>query len=531
MPRHEPTPPTVAVIGAGTMGAGIAQVAAIAGHEVLVHDVDPEAADRAIVAIGTALDRLERKGRMDGADRAAAIGRLRVAASLAEVAPAGLVIEVVIERLDVKRALFAGLEAVVAADAVLASNTSSLSITQIAAGLRHPGRVVGMHFFNPAPVLPLVEVVAGAATDPDVVDQVVALAEAWGKTPVRTTSTPGFIVNRVARPFYGEAFRAYEEGVADPATIDALLREAGGFRMGPFELTDLIGQDINAAVSRSVWEAFDQDPRFAPSQAQAELVAAGRLGRKSGQGWFSYGEGAAVPAPSTSPAVDPPAAIVIHGDIGPLDAVLRRRSAAVAVIPRGPGVRGSWDTSHTHPTGRWEDDDDLVGRPPASGWVELPSGAELHLTRGTTAAKLAIRRHCPVVVADLVGDPTTASRIAIAAGAGTPQSVLDEAVGLLQACGLAVTVVADAPGLVVARTLAMLVNVAADAVDSGVATATDVDLAMRAGVNYPRGPLQWGAAIGPAYLLQLLSGLREHDREHYRISPWLSAREGSEDLR
>ena len=527
----DPSSHTVAVVGAGTMGAGIAQVAAVAGHQVLLHDVDSGAAERAVTSIASALERLEQKGRISPDDRAAAVDRLQVAATLADLGAAGLVVEVVVERLDVKRALFADLERIVAPDAVLASNTSSLSITEIAADLDHPERVVGMHFFNPAPVLPLVEVVSGAATNPAVAAYVFDLAAAWGKTPVHATSTPGFIVNRVARPFYGEAFRAYEEGAADPATIDALLREAGGFRMGPFELTDLIGHDVNAAVSRSVWEAFDRDPRFAPSAAQAELVAAGRLGRKTGQGWFSYGEGATVPAPSTAPSVKPPPAIVVHGRVGPLDNVLERLSSAVAVTRRDPGTTWSWSWTDEESDGFWEDVADLVERPSASGWVALPNGAELHLTRGRTATELARVRDCPVVVADLVGDPAAASRIAIAPGAGTPVHVLDEATGLLQACGLAVSIVADVPGLVVARTLAMLVNVAADAVDSGVAAPADVDLAMRAGVNYPYGPLEWGSAIGPAYILELLVGLGVHDSAHYRVSPWLATREDAEELR
>ena len=352
---------------------------------------------------------------------------------------------------------------------------------------------------------------------------------AWGKTPVRATSTPGFIVNRVARPFYGEAFRAYEEGVADPATIDALLREGGGFRMGPFELTDLIGHDVNAAVSRSVWEALGRDARFEPSAAQSDLVAAGRLGRKSGQGWFSYGEDAVVPEPSTAPSAQPPPAVIIHGRIGPFERVLERLTG-VAVLRRDPGQgwARAWGRGELV---LWEEAHDLIERPPASGWVELPSGGELHQTSGPTATELAAGRDRPVVVADLVGEPATATRIAIAAGQGTPDHVLAEAVGLAQACGLAVTVVADRPGLVVARTLASLVNVAADAVEAGVASPDDVDLAMRAGVNYPRGPLEWGAAIGPAYLVQLLRGLRVTEPARYRISPWLGLREDEEVLR
>ena len=205
---------------------------------------------------------------------------------------AGLVVEAIVEDLDVKRKLLRELEVVVPPGTILASNTSSLSITALAAGLKHPGRVVGMHFFNPAPVLPLVEVVSGLATDAAIADVVYATAAAWGKKPVHATSTPGFIVNRCARPFYAEALALLTERAADPATIDAVLREAGAFRMGAFELMDLIGHDVNLAVTKSVWEAYFHDPRYRPSVLQQERVAAGYLGRKSGRGIYAYGANA-----------------------------------------------------------------------------------------------------------------------------------------------------------------------------------------------------------------------------------------------
>ena len=279
---------TVAVIGAGTMGAGIALVAAQAGHRVLLLDVRDGAAAAAVDGLRAKLSMLAGKGRLDPAEARATAERLAVASSTADLAGCGLVIEAVAESLAVKRALFADVEAVVGADAVLATNTSSLSVTAVAASLAHPGRVVGLHFFNPADRMRLVEVVRGDATSDDVVEAAVDLARAWGKTPVLCTSTPGFIVNRVARPYYGEAQRMVEEGVADPATIDAVLREAGGFPLGPFELTDLVGQDVNLAVSKSVWEQTFQDPRYAPTIFQQRLVDAGRLGRKSGRGVFRY---------------------------------------------------------------------------------------------------------------------------------------------------------------------------------------------------------------------------------------------------
>jgi 3-hydroxybutyryl-CoA dehydrogenase len=317
VPVPLPRDAVVAVIGAGAMGAGIAQIAAQAGHRVRLHDARPGAAAQAQAASATTLAALAAKGKLstDAATQAAA--RIEPVGALADVAGSALVVEAIIEDLAVKRALFAELEAIVGDGTILATNTSSLSVTALAAGLRLPGRVVGMHFFNPAPVLPLVEVISGLATDRAVAECVHATATAWGKTPVHASSTPGFIVNRCARPFYAEALRLLAERAADCATIDAVLRDAGGFRMGPFELMDLIGHDVNFAVTRSVWEAYFNDPRFLPSVLQRELVDAGFLGRKSGRGFYDYAAGAARPVARDEPSGAAPAAITIHGDLGP----------------------------------------------------------------------------------------------------------------------------------------------------------------------------------------------------------------------
>ncbi|EDY64416.2 LOW QUALITY PROTEIN: 3-hydroxybutyryl-CoA dehydrogenase, partial [Streptomyces pristinaespiralis ATCC 25486] len=253
---------TVAVVGTGTMGQGIAQVALVAGHPVRLHDAVPGRAQEAAAAIGGRLDRLVEKGRMTSEERDAARGRLLPATDISELSDAALVVEAVLERLTVKQELFTELEKTVADDCLLATNTSSLSVTAVAGALRRPGRFVGLHFFNPAPLLPLVEVVSGHATEEAAATAAQATVAAWGKTPVRCADTPGFIVNRVARPFYAEAFAVHEERGADPATIDAVLRECGGFKMGAFELTDLIGQDVNEAVTRSVWDSFFQSPKF-----------------------------------------------------------------------------------------------------------------------------------------------------------------------------------------------------------------------------------------------------------------------------
>lgn len=279
---------TVAVIGAGAMGAGIAQVAATAGHPVAIVDAVTGAAEEGVARIIASLQRLEAKGRMSSAQLEEVVERITPVDTVAQLPQCGLVVEAVREDLDTKRDLFSRLAASQSQDAVLATNTSSLDITAIADGIPHPDRVLGLHFFNPPPLMRLVEVVSGGRSSAAVLDEATDLMRAWGKTPVRCTSTPGFIVNRVARPFYGESQRMLMGGVADAATLDAALRSAG-FRMGPLELTDFIGQDVNLAVGTSVWEQTGRDPRYEPTRLQQDLVAAGHLGRKTGQGVYRYG--------------------------------------------------------------------------------------------------------------------------------------------------------------------------------------------------------------------------------------------------
>ena len=292
----------IGVLGAGAMGTGIAQVAAMAGHDVLLVDAFSPSIDKARLTIQKAMAREVEKGRLTQ-DAAGAIER-RVTIQhvmgdyFGAFAGCGLVIEAIVEDLDAKRIAFGRIETVVSADCVLASNTSSLSVAAIGAACAKPNRVIGLHFFNPATVLPLVEVIGSLTSDPAVVHAARTLVDSWGKMTVLAADTPGFIVNRVARPFYGEALRIYEEGIADFATIDWAMKELGGFRMGPFELMDLIGNDINFAVTRSVFEALGYDPRYRPSVTQRRMVEANRLGRKNGVGYFDYREGAERPQPS-----------------------------------------------------------------------------------------------------------------------------------------------------------------------------------------------------------------------------------------
>jgi 3-hydroxybutyryl-CoA dehydrogenase len=293
----------IGVLGAGAMGSGIAQVAAAAGHQVLVTDASAEALEQARTRLGAALAREVEKGRLSRVAAHELEARITWAPGTAGeygiFRHCGCVIEAIVEELAAKQTAFRRLEAEVSDECLLGTNTSSLSVTAIAGACRVPGRVIGMHFFNPAPLLPLVEIIPSLTTAAATATAATRLVESWGKTVVQSTDTPGFIVNRIARPFYGEALRLYEEGIADKATIDWAMRDLGGFRMGPFELMDLIGNDVNYAVTRSVFEALYGDPRYKPSVTQQRMVEAGFLGRKTGKGHYAYGDGAPRPVPVT----------------------------------------------------------------------------------------------------------------------------------------------------------------------------------------------------------------------------------------
>lgn len=460
---------TVAVIGSGIMGAGIAEVAASHGHPVLVYDINADAISRAIDGIRTCLESRVARGKLSAQACEQTLQRLVPVTDIQALARADLVIEAASEQMAVKKALFAQLAEICPAKTLLTSNTSSISITAIAADLSHPERVAGLHFFNPAPVMKLVEVVSGLATSEEVVEQLSALAVKWGKQPVRCQSTPGFIVNRVARPYYAEAWRALEEQVAAPETIDAALREGAGFPMGPLELTDMIGQDVNFAVTCSVFNAFWQERRFLPSLVQQELVLAGRFGKKSGQGVYNWRS-------------DRPAASWLE--------TVSNADSAMSVQRRSDGV------------------------------TEI-DGLLLIETQGETAQALANRYGQPVVVCDRQeGDVAV-----IAVAASNPASANRKAVWHLQQQGKRVLQVADYPGLLIWRTVAMIVNEALDALQKGVASEQDIDTAMRLGVNYPRGPLAWGEQLGWQRLLRLLENLQRHyGEERYRPSSLLRQR-------
>jgi 3-hydroxybutyryl-CoA dehydrogenase len=493
---------TVFVVGAGIMGAGIAQVAAQAGHPVRLFDARAGAAAAAQAKLATTLDGLVVKGRLDAAEAKAIAARIVVAERLDEAAGAGLVVEAIVENLEAKRGLFRELEGIVGDTGVLASNTSSISITALANGLAKPGRLVGMHFFNPVPLMKLVEVVSGLQTDPAVAEAIVDVAKRWGKTPVHARSTPGFIVNRIARPYYAEALALLHERLAEPASIDACLRGAG-FRMGPCELMDLIGHDTNFAVTESVFAANFGDKRYAPSLVQREMVDGGLLGRKSGRGFFAHPAVAAAPAAPFGPPEVPAAAIVaLHGT--------------------GTAV-GRWAVALTAAGVRFESD-------VSSRWSGLQtSTGELRLTDGRTAAQVAaeegVRELALFDLAVAAGGGVPGTALAYALSASASPAWRDEVETWLRIAGWQPCLVGDAPGLVVARTIAMLINEGCDAVLQGVCTAEGADLGVKLGLNYPAGPFEWLASWDAHAIVALLDRLDAHCRgERYRVSPELRQR-------
>lgn len=287
----------IGIIGSGAMGAGIAQVAATAGHDVIVYDNNQLALDKAKANLDSTLKKLVEKQKLTDEKAKSIFANTQFASDLNQFKNCGLIIEAIIENIDVKQKLFSDLEAIVSSDCILATNTSSLSIASIASACKKADRVIGIHFFNPAPLMPLVEIIPGILTDNAITENSKKIIDSWGKVTVLTKDTPGFIVNRVARSFYGESIRIYEEGMADFATIDWALKTYGGFKMGPFELMDFIGNDINYKVTESVWTQFFFEPRFKPSLTQKRLYEAKLFGRKSGRGYYNYTEGVAIPEP------------------------------------------------------------------------------------------------------------------------------------------------------------------------------------------------------------------------------------------
>jgi 3-hydroxybutyryl-CoA dehydrogenase len=475
------------VAGAGTMGRGIAQVLAQGGARTLVYDAQPGAARKARDSIAQALGRLTEKGRLSAADADRIVGRIETVDSLDAFSSCHVVVEAIVEDLQAKRTLFSSLEERVKDDCILASNTSSLSVTAMAAACKRPGRVAGYHFFNPVPVMKIVEVVDGVLTERWATDALTGLAKRFGHTPVRCQDTPGFVVNHAGRAFVPEGLRVLSEGIADFATIDRILIDAAGFRLGPFGLMDLVGLDVAHAVMKSMYAQYFEEPKYRPSFLAEPRVAAGLLGRKTGRGWYAYGKDgvaapvAEAPAPKTKPAS--------------VWAVPELKELLVELGAR-PELK---------PT-------------PESVCFVAPLGAD------ATAAALeaGVDPARTVAVDPLFG---FAKRRTLMATPITRKDVIEAAHGLLASDGVPVSVINDSPGFVAQRVVAHIVNVGCDIVQMRIATPEDLDRAVMLGLGYPRGPLAMGDAVGAKKILTVLDAMHaSYQDPRYRPSPWLRRR-------
>jgi 3-hydroxybutyryl-CoA dehydrogenase len=488
----------VGVVGAGLMGRGIAQVAAQAGFEVRLFDAKPGAAADARQAISEVLALLATKGKLSAASAASAVARIALPDALSGLAGCTLVIEAIVERLDAKQALFKALEDVVGESCVIATNTSSLSVTAIASVCAHPQRVAGLHFFSPVPLMKLVEVIDGLRTAPTLVARLLAFGAALGHTPVRARDTPGFIVNHAGRGYGTEALRIAGEGIADFATIDRILRLGCGFRMGPFELFDLTGLDVSHPVMESIYHQYYEEPRYRPSPITAQRLAAGLLGRKSGRGFYDY------------PATPPPAAPAVTASTG----------------ASGPAAPVWVSATHGEARARVIELLESLGAAVDAGAEPCADALCLVLPLGRDATTAALdERLDPTRTIALDTFTATARQRTLMVTPVTDPALRDGASALFARDGAAVDVIHDSPGFVAQRVLAHIVNVACDMAQQRIASPADIDLAVRLGLGYPQGPLTWGDGLGPARLLRILAELHAaYGDPRYRPSLWLSRR-------
>lgn len=483
----------IGVVGAGTMGRGVVQLFAQAGHDVLCFDEKAGAAATGIAAVVDALEKLAAKGRLSEPTLADIRRRTSICRSLSDLAQCDVVVEAVIEDLAVKRALFANLEQIVSPQAILATNTSSLGVAEIASACRNPQRVAGLHFFNPVPLMKIAEVIAAVRTAPYAVTTLRELVERAGHKAVVVADQPGFLVNHAGRGLYTEGLRIVEECVASPADVDDVLREGLGFRMGPFELLDLTGLDVSSKVMTSIYAQFQEEPRFRPSSLVPPRVAAGLYGRKSGEGWYRYENGQRIaPLKSAPPAlrvglsfwIDPSAR-----GLADLGALARRAEARRVDDP------ASADVCFVQPIG--ED---------------------------ATSAALRVGVDAPRCLAV---DPITpfAQRRTLMLTVATAPEARDAAHALLASDGVPVTVIGDSVGFIAQRVIATIVNIAANIAQRGIAAVGDLEAAVRLGLGYPVGPLAWGDRIGGPVILAILRGqLSATGDPRYRPSPWLARR-------
>jgi 3-hydroxybutyryl-CoA dehydrogenase len=488
---------TVGVVGAGAMGRGIAQIAAQAGSVVRLYDTQAEALARGHADISAQWARLQDKGRMDDATVRACNARLQDASSLQSLADCDLVVEAIVERLDVKKSLFAELEGIVDERAVLATNTSSLSVTAIAAGLKRPQRFAGYHFFNPVPLMKVVEVIAGLKTGSEVCARLTAYAREMGHTPVQAQDTPGFIVNHAGRGYGTEALRIVGEGIADFATIDRILKDQVGFKLGPFELMDLTALDVSHPVMEAIYRQYYDEPRYRPSVITAQRLAGGVIGRKAGEGFYRYADGKAqLPPEPAAPSVAemPPVWVSTRA--------ARRQELYQLLKDLGAKIE--------------------TGQSPSLHALTLVAPLGFDITTVAVVERLDPAR---TVGIDMLVDDAATKRRVLATNPATRSDIRDAAHALFARDGKAVSVIRDSGGFVTQRVVATIVNIASDICQQRICSPKDLETAVTLGLGYPLGPLAMGDRWGPANILEVLFNMQTvYGDPRYRPSPWLRRR-------
>ena len=490
---------SIGVVGAGVMGAGIAQTAAQAGFSVILFDAVEGAAEKARETIGKQFARLCEKGRMTSAVAEEALLRIHPAPNLQSLASAEIAIEAIVEKLDTKRDLFAKLDAIANPSCALATNTSSLSVTAIAAATSRPERVAGLHFFNPVPLMKVAEVISGARTTPETADRLAAFVERIGHTPVRALDTPGFIVNHAGRGYTTEALKIVQENVAGTSTVDAVLREAAGFRLGPFELLDLTGLDVSHPVMESIYHQYYEEPRYRPSVIGAQRLAAGLLGRKSGRGFYGYG-------PDGKPQQNARGESANAGQpwkhpvwVSPANSASRE---LIAAFLKNLGVAIETGNSPS----------------PNAACIVTPEGEDV----STCVARERLVGSRTLGLDTLTG---CTGRLTLMMSPATNRETATQVAAMLSRGGTPVSLIEDSAGFIVPRVLATIVNIGCDIVQQGICSPADLDRAVELGLGYPYGPLAWGEKLGSARVLKILQNMQAVTGDpRYRPSPWLSRR-------
>ena len=492
-----PTFQSVAIVGAGAMGQGIAQIVAQSGCHAVLYDVQQAAADTARTNLTALWQNQVKKERISAQDAERFAQHIRVASELAQLQSCDLVVEAVVERLDIKISLFKQLEGIVPTSTVLASNTSSLSIAAIGAGLTHPERFIGFHFFNPVALMKVVEVIAGLRTAPEVATRLFHFAKRLGHTAVMAKDSPGFIVNHAGRGYGTEALRVVSEGITDFATVDRILRDHAGFKMGPFELMDLTGLDVSQPVMESIYQQFYNEPRYRPSAIAAQRLAAGLIGRKSGEGFYRYQDGRAqVAAEAPVPVVDtlPPVWVSSRA----------ARRAELLLLLKNLGAQIETGQSPS----------------PHALTIVAPLGFDI-----TTVAVVERLDPARTIGIDMLIDDATTKRRVLATNPATRADMRDAAHALFARDGKAVSVIRDSGGFVSQRVVAHIVNIASDICQQGICTPDDLEKAVTLGLGYPQGPLAMGNMYGPTNVLEVLFNMQTvYGDTRYRPSPWLRRR-------